>query len=77
LNDIDLWFGATVEDHIEPVVLPQPLRRPVLVRRESHLPDGHPALHLDEPDFDGGLRIFRVRATGNQVETAVIGLDAW
>ena len=55
LNDIDLRFGATVEDNVEPVVLPQPLRRPVFVGRKSHLPDGHPALHLDEPNFDGGL----------------------
>src|SRR5215211_3650542 len=71
LNDIDLQGGITVEDDIKPVVLPEPLRRLVFVGSESDFSDGSPPPHLDR-----SLRVFRVRMTGNQIETAIVGLDA-
>lgn len=76
LNGVDLGLGSAVEDGVEPVVPLEALRGFKLVGRKPDLFDRGPALDLDEPNFDGGLRILRVRLAGDEVEAAVVLLDA-
>ena len=68
--------GVTVEDSIEPVVVLQALGGAVLVLAEGDDADPGTALDLDEPDLDEVFGSSGCGRRGNQVEAAVLGLDA-
>src|SRR5262245_38657501 len=77
LNYFHFWRRSAVEDDIQPIVIPQSLRRLVLIGRQRHFADTRAAFDFDEADFDAGLRVFRMRLARDQVEAAILGLDAF
>ena len=66
----------TVEDGVEPVVALEPLGRAIFVLAQGDDADTSAAFDLDEPDLDERLRVFRVWPAGDQIEAAVLRLDA-
>ena len=76
LNRVELWCAGAVENHLQPVVVFDSLGGAVLVLAERDDAHSGSALHFDETDFDERRRTFRMRTARDQVEAAVLGLDA-
>ena len=67
---------GTLEDDIEPVVFAETLGGVVFVRGEGDVAGVRAAFNFDESNVNGGFRVFRMRLSGNEIETSIISLDA-
>jgi len=62
VEDMNFWSPSTVEDHIQPIVAREPLRRLVLIGSEPNLADSCATLHFYEANFGEGLVVPLVSA---------------
>ena len=77
LEDVDRGFRGAVENDVEEEIFPEPLGGSVFVGGQPHLAGLGAAFDLDEPHFDGGGRVFGMRFAGNEIEPAIVLLDAF
>ena len=68
LDDLDLGCRGTIEDDIQPEILPEPLDRPVFITGESYLSNSGPAFDFNEPHCNRRVRVFRIRPPRNQID---------
>ena len=66
-----------MEDDVEVVVLFEALGGVEFVRGEGDVARVGPALNLDEADVDGGFGVLGVGLAGDEIEPAVLSLDAF
>jgi hypothetical protein len=76
LKDVKRGGGGAVQYYIKVVILFEALGGVVLVRGEGDVAGVSAAFDFDEADVNGGLRVFRVGFSRDQVKAAILGLDA-
>src|SRR5204863_2237214 len=77
LDSMQSGRAAAIEHGIQPVVALKTLRRAVLVLANGDDADARPAFDLDEADFDERLGVLGMRPPADEVEAAILGLDAF
>lgn len=77
IADVQRRLGGALEDDVKPVIRFKSLGGIVIIGCKGNFAGKGAALDLNEPNINRALRIFGVRFSGNEIETAIVCFDAF